>query len=136
MPILADTQQTDEMVNRHIPILELAGQISLRELRDRHADRSLGFALQVRLVLLVGQLDHGRPGSCLSYLHNPSLSRVPRSRKPCKTRVESPSTSRMSLPVRWFGPVPGPLLERPPWVLNRTPTFKIRVDWDGKACSW
>jgi hypothetical protein len=74
MPVLADTQQTDEMVDGHVPILELAGQVGLGELRDGHTNRSLSFALQVRVVLLVGEFDDRRPGDCLSNLHDPRVA--------------------------------------------------------------
>src|ERR1039457_543744 len=69
MPVLADAQQTDELVDGHVSILKLAGRVGPPELRYRHADCGLRLALKMRGVLLRGEVDNRRPSCCFGDDH-------------------------------------------------------------------
>jgi hypothetical protein len=69
--VLADTKQTNELVDGHISIFELTGSKGPLELRDGHPDRGLRLALEMFGVLLRGEVDHGGTGICISHKHDP-----------------------------------------------------------------
>jgi len=82
MPVLADAEQTDELVDGYVSILKLASRVGPPELRYRHADRGLRLALEMRGVLLGSEVDNRRSGCCFGDDHGRHMIAAPHDADP------------------------------------------------------